>query len=70
MFKLAFGVKRIGIHHHTRAQGAETGDEILNQIGHLNRHPIALGQTRFVLQPAGKVPRQTIDSVGQGVTEA
>ena len=71
MLQLALGVERVGIHHHhPRAQGTQTDHQILDQIGHLNRDPVAPRKACAMLQPAGKVRRQAVEiGVAQGVTD-
>ena len=69
MLKLPLGVKRVGIdHHHAGAQCTEADHQILNEVGHLHRDPVAPRQPRAVLQPTGKLRRESVEiGVGQGV---
>ena len=45
MLQLAWRVERIHVDHdHARAQDAENGDRVLQQVGHHHRHAVALGE--------------------------
>ena len=69
MLQLPLGVKRVGIdHHHAGAQRAEADHQILNEVGHLHRDPVAPLEPRALLQPTGKLRRKSVEiGIGQGV---
>ncbi len=55
MLQFARGIQRVDVHrHHPGAQDAKQGDGVLQQVGHHQRHAIALLQAEAVLQVGGK----------------
>ena len=57
MLQLARRVERVDVdHRHARSQRAEHRDRILQQVGHHQCHPIALGQADCALQVGAERP--------------
>ena len=61
VFEFARRVKRIAVHHHASgAQDAKHHYRVLEDVGHHDRHAIALGQLGDTLQIARKCQRLTV----------
>ena len=65
---LARGVQRVGVdHHQPGAQGAEHGDRVLQDVGHLHRDAIPGSQVGLALQVGGERRAVALQfGVGQG----
>jgi hypothetical protein len=62
MLELARGVQRIDVHdRHARPQNAEQGDGILQHVGHHHGDPVAMRQSRLLLQPRREGPAQGVE---------
>ena len=57
VLELARGVLRVDVDHRVAgAQRAEQGHRVLQQVGHHDRHPVALAQPQRLLQVGAEVP--------------
>ena len=62
VLQLGRGVLRVDVHHHQAGpQHAEQGHRVLQQVGHHDRHPVALAQPQGLLQVGGEVAAGAVE---------